>query len=1076
MKQLLNQQLNLLQNWIDQAREQAVLSTKTVEPAMSEAASKMLLVLAGQAPEQTAWTDWANRLLTIEREQRLLAETLGEVFLALTAQTDLDAVLDEIFRQVGRLVSYSAANIAMLENDHVKIVRYQGYHAFQADGSLSTIEQSLNDLPLAAWAVQQRRPLVVPDTGHYSRWVKFSGADWVRSFIIIPICAQDQVLGLFRLDSDISGKFSEHDSERLLPLAHAAAIAIENARLYDRARRELEQRKRAEQEASELNQKLFALQFAAATIATNLDLQYVLNALTREITSLLDVEGCYISKWDHQTDTMSVIANYGTNGRQGTNLPKTDYRVADYPFTRRVLHKGTARQTTVSRPDIDPAEKAFMQQLHFKTLLMLPMEFQEQVVGLVEVVDSRREDIFTLQDIALAQLLANQAAIAMENARLYQQTQREIEERKQIAVQLKKLSRAVEQSPSVVIITDTAGLIEYVNPKFTAITGYPLEEVGGQNLRFLKSGEMSSLEYQQLWETISTGEEWDGQFHNRKKNGELYWASASISPIKNDQGQITHYLAVQLDITQYKAALESLQRSEFNLKAIFKAAQQAFVLVDRNLAVQAFNAAADKITTIAMNRKLTVGISLTTFISPHKMAAFNSLMGKLFNSEVITGEYEIPMGDGDKKIWFEVTGVPVYAADGQITGACFNAVDIDQRKRLLDTLAQSEAQLLAEIQGLLDINNILITEANTQKLLDYTVKQSCDLLQSGGAAVLLFKDNSRQLELAACTNKDVINQVENYQPDENTLIWQAITSQQVQINNRIAPDKMNIPLFNRLSPLQVRSVLCAPLMGQNEEFGVLLVWDSAADKFTHHSGRLMVLFASQAALALQNAYLVTRNHKLAVERERHRLARELHDTVTQSLYSIGMAAKTALRQLAQPGHAEDAREPVEMISTLANEALAEMREQIHMLASTLWTNTSLAQAVSAYCRLLMERHNIVIKLEIDPDLAVPKEHRDSIYAIAKEAVWNVVKHAQATQVTLRLTTGEDRTILTIKDDGIGFDPAVSGQRHTLGLATMEERTMLVGGTFAISSSAGQGSLITVSIPNVNPSGLYLSDL
>lgn len=1072
MKQLLNQQLNLLQNWIDHAREQVSTPIETVDPALSEAATKMLLVLAGQTPEQNIWMDWANRLLTIEREQRLLAETLGEVFLALTAQTDLDAVLDEIFRQVARLVSYSAANIAMLENDHLKIVRYQGYQAFQVDSSSLRPEQSLENLPLVAWAVQQRQPLVVSDIHHYSNWGKFLGASWVQSFIIIPICAQNQVLGLFRLDSDVPGKFSEQDSERLLPLAHAAAIAIENAQLYDRVRLELAQRKQAEQEASQLNQKLFALQFAAATIATNLDLQYVLNALTREITSLLDVEGCYISKWAHETDTVSVIANYGINGRQGKELLKTEYNVADYPFTQRVLQEGTARQTTISRPDIDPAEKAFMQYFHFKTLLMLPMEFQEQVVGLVEVVDSRNENIFTLQDIALAQLLANQAAIAMENARLYQQTQREIEERKQIAVELKKLSLAVEQSPSVVIITDTAGVIEYVNPKFTAVTGYTLEETVGKNPRFLKSGEMPSSEYQRLWDTISAGEEWNSQFHNRKKNGELFWVSASISPIKNDQSQITHYLAMQLDVTQYKAAQESLQRSESNLKAIFKASQQAFMLIDQNLSVQAFNTATDKIITMAMGQKLTVGILLTDFVYPHQMASFNSLIGKVFNGEVFTGEYEIPMGD--KKVWFEVTCVPIYASDGQITGVCFNAVDVDQRKRLLDTLAQSEAQLLAEIQSLLDINNILITEANIQKLLDYTARQSCNLLQSSGAAVLLFKDNSRQLELVSCTNKDIIQQTKIYQPYDNVLIQQAITSQQVQINNQVAPNETNNQLFNSLSPLQVCSALCAPLTGQNENFGVLLVWDNASQKFTHHSGRLMVLFASQAALALQNTYLVMRNHKLAIERERHRLARELHDTVTQSLYGIGMAAKTALRQLARPQHtSEDVREPIEMISTLANEALAGMREQIHMLASTLWTNTSLAQALTSYCRLLMERHNIVIKLEIDPDLAVPKEHRDSIYAIAKEAVWNVVKHAQATQVTLRLTTREGRTILTIKDDGIGFDPAVSRQRHTLGLATMEERTMLMGGTFAINSSSGQGSLITISIPN--QPGLDLSD-
>ena len=92
--------------------------------------------------------------------------------------------------------------------------------------------------------------------------------------------------------------------------------------------------------------------------------------------------------------------------------------------------------------------------------------------------------------------------------------------------ELRKLSQTVEQSPSTVMITDMSGNIEYVNPKFTQLTGYTLDEVRGQSPRILKSGDMDGSEYQDLWETITAGGEWHGVFHNRKKNGELYWESA----------------------------------------------------------------------------------------------------------------------------------------------------------------------------------------------------------------------------------------------------------------------------------------------------------------------------------------------------------------------------------------------------------------------------------------------------------------------------------------------------------------------------------------------------------------------
>lgn len=116
--------------------------------------------------------------------------------------------------------------------------------------------------------------------------------------------------------------------------------------------------------------------------------------------------------------------------------------------------------------------------------------------------------------------------------------------------ELHKIMRAIEQSPSTVMIVDTAGRIEYVNPKFTEVTGYTLDEVIGQNPRILKSGETTQEEYKELWQTVLAGNEWRGILHNRKKNGELYWEKALISPVRNTEGEITHFLAVKEDITE----------------------------------------------------------------------------------------------------------------------------------------------------------------------------------------------------------------------------------------------------------------------------------------------------------------------------------------------------------------------------------------------------------------------------------------------------------------------------------------------------------------------------------------------
>ena len=126
--------------------------------------------------------------------------------------------------------------------------------------------------------------------------------------------------------------------------------------------------------------------------------------------------------------------------------------------------------------------------------------------------------------------------------------------------QVRKLTLAVEQSPASVVITDIEGRIQYVNPKFTSLTGYAFDEVLGQNPRILKSGEHPRQFYEQLWSTILAGREWRAEIHNRKKNGELFWEQSSVSPVRDREGNITHFVAVKEDVTERKRMEEERER------------------------------------------------------------------------------------------------------------------------------------------------------------------------------------------------------------------------------------------------------------------------------------------------------------------------------------------------------------------------------------------------------------------------------------------------------------------------------------------------------------------------------------
>lgn len=166
---------------------------------------------------------------------------------------------------------------------------------------------------------------------------------------------------------------------------------------------------------------------------------------------------------------------------------------------------------------------------------------------------------------------------------------RDVTERKTAEEELRKLSHAIEQSPVSIVITDTAGTIEFVNTRFTEVTGYSYDEALGENPRILKSGVTPAEEYRRLWETISSGEVWRGEFHNRKKDGDFFREQATIAPVRNADNVITHYVAVKEDITE-RLALESQLRQAQKMDAIGRLAGGIAHDFNNMLAVIIFNA------------------------------------------------------------------------------------------------------------------------------------------------------------------------------------------------------------------------------------------------------------------------------------------------------------------------------------------------------------------------------------------------------------------------------------------------------------------------------------------------------
>jgi len=201
--------------------------------------------------------------------------------------------------------------------------------------------------------------------------------------------------------------------------------------------------------------------------------------------------------------------------------------------------------------------------------------------------------------------------------------------------------------------------------------------------------------------------------------------------------------------------------------------------------------------------------------------------------------------------------------------------------------------------------------------------------------------------------------------------------------------------------------------------------------------------------------------QVAVLEERQRLARELHDSVSQVLYSIGLGAKSALTALEKDP--SQLREALEYVNRLAEAGQVEMRALIFELRPESLATDGLVAALDKQAAVLRTRHQIAVQTAFCPEPDIPLPPKETLYRISQEALHNIVKHAQATQVSLVLTCLPDQIHLEITDNGIGFNPRADYPGH-LGLKSMRERAIQCQGELQIDSAPGKGTKIRLSIP------------
>jgi signal transduction histidine kinase len=280
------------------------------------------------------------------------------------------------------------------------------------------------------------------------------------------------------------------------------------------------------------------------------------------------------------------------------------------------------------------------------------------------------------------------------------------------------------------------------------------------------------------------------------------------------------------------------------------------------------------------------------------------------------------------------------------------------------------------------------------------------------------------------------------------------------------PDITRDPRFRGWWPRahpRMCSFLGVPIVARGEVIAAFYLTDKEdADAFDADDQRLIETLAAHAAVAIENARLLARSRELSIVEERNRLARELHDSVSQKLFGLVLSAEAAATMLERNG--SGAREQVARLGELAHDALAELRELIFELRPASLEEDGLAATLRKHVEMLERVHDRAIEMRVTGSARTAPEDAAEVLRIAQEAMTNALRHAGAARIEVRIHARDGRLTLTVADDGAGFDPDAPGLRsRRLGLTSMEERARALGGTLAIVSRPGEGTTVTLEV-------------
>jgi PAS domain S-box-containing protein len=549
----------------------------------------------------------------------------------------------------------------------------------------------------------------------------------------------------------------------------------------------------------------------------------------------------------------------------------------------------------------------------------------------------------------------------------------------------------------------------------------------------------------------------------RYRSGRYRWMLVRAAARRDASGRALRIAGWHTDVTEDKHAEQRLHEMEARYRGIFESTGDALIITDLDGVVVAANPAAWGMHGYSADDF--VGMHCSDFTHPASYPQFAEFLaqcraGKSYRYTALHVHY-----DG--------TPFPV-----EVHGSAFTyqgrphalAVvrDVSEREHNVAEMEQQIESRTQTLTALLDVSRSVASTLELAPVLRLILDHLQSLVGYTGASVLsLDKGQVTVLDYRGPTPRRQVVR-EAYEPEQRVIFKQIAETRVAVILDDVYGDSALAATIRERFGQRIRAVypymrswMSIPLVVKDSVIGLISLQSSEPGFYTERSARIASAIAAMAAIALENARLYEQAQDRAAIDERQRLARELHDSVSQALYGIALGTRTA-RALLDRDPAQ-ASEPLDYVLALTDTAMGEMRALILELRPESLERDGLTSALHKLAEATQHRYRLTVQAHVCAEPAISLEAKQALYRIAQEALHNAVKHARATTLDLTLETTDDAVILTVADDGVGFDPGGSFPGH-LGLRSMRERITRLGGELSITSAPGQGTTVRAALP------------